>query len=261
MLRGRVFELVSFASGGLSASEGLSQVSVVIPALDEEESVGVVVSELLKLGVGQVVVVNNGSVDATASVALEAGAVVLTELERGYGAACLKGLSYLRDLSEPPLVVAFVDADLSDVPSQLCRVVAPLLLGSCDLVIGSRALGRRTQRALLPQARFGNVLATSLLEAFYGYGFTDLGPFRAMTWSSLELLDMRDRDFGWTVELQARVAKAGLRAVEVPVDYRARVGLSKITGTLSGTWRAGVKILGTIGALAFGDEGLSQLRL
>lgn len=259
-LRGEIFESLGSACA-VSAHGGLAEVSVVIPALDEEGSVGAVVSELLRLGVGEVIVVDNGSVDGTASVALEAGALVLSEPERGYGAACLKGLSYLRGLPEAPLVVAFADADLSDVPCQLWRVIAPLLAGSCDLVIGSRALGKRTERALLPQARFGNVLATSLLELLYGYGFTDLGPLRAMTWSSLELLEMRDRDFGWTVELQARAAKVSLRAVEVPVDYRARVGLSKITGTLSGTWRAGVKILGTIGALAFGDEGLSKLRL
>ena len=263
-MRGDLFEPLVM-KGEESAVEGVSAflggVSVVIPALDEEESVGVVVSELLELGVGRVVVVDNGSADATAEVARGAGGVVLYEEMRGYGAACLRGLSFLDEQPAAPLVVAFVDADLSDVPAQLWRVLYPLYDGSCELVIGTRALGKRTEGALLPQARFGNVLATSLLEAAYGYGFTDLGPLRAMTWRSFRSLGMRDRDFGWTVELQARAAKARLRVLEVPVDYRARVGHSKITGTLSGTWRAGVKILGTIGALLLGDEGLSGLKL
>jgi len=220
-------------------------VSVVIPALDEEASIGAVLADLPAALVREVVVVDNGSTDATAARAREAGARVVAEPRRGYGQACLTGLAALR----PCDVVAFLDADHSDHPDELPAVVAPILAGRADLVIGSRALGRAEPGALLPQQRFGNWLATRLIRLLWGARCTDLGPFRAISREALERLGMRDRDFGWTVEMQVRAIQEGLRVVEVPVSYRRRVGVSKIAGTVGGTLRAGVKILWTIAAL------------
>ncbi|MBM4045004.1 MAG: glycosyltransferase family 2 protein [Planctomycetes bacterium] len=218
------------------------RVSVVIPALNEEKSVGLVVAAIPRGLCGEIVVVNNGSTDATAQVAAVAGARVVDEPCRGYGAACLKGIASLA----PTDVVVFLDADYSDHPDEMPRVVTPILDGRADLVIGSRVLGSRERGALLPQAYFGNKLATFLIRLLYGVRFTDLGPFRAIRWDMLQKLRMADRDFGWTVEMQAKAAKMGLRVTEVPVSYRRRVGVSKITGTLRGTALAGWKIIYTI---------------
>jgi glycosyltransferase involved in cell wall biosynthesis len=171
---------------------------------------------------------------------------VVREERRGYGSACLRALAALR--ADPPDAVLFLDADGSDDPSEAPALIAPLAEGRADLVIGSRILGRREPGALTPQARFGNWLATRLIRFFYGARWTDLGPFRAVRWDALERLGMRDPDFGWTVEMQVKAAREGLRGVEVPVRYRRRIGRSKISGTLSGAVRAGVKILGTIAA-------------
>ena len=226
---------------------------VVIPARDEELSVGDVVASVLP-AVDAVVVVDNGSRDRTAALAREAGAVVVSEPRAGYGRACLAGLARVRALEVVPDTVLFLDADKSDDPADLEAVLAPIRDGSADLVIGSRVLGQRAGRveagALLPQARWGNALACALLRWRWGVRYTDLGPFRAVRWDALEALGMRDETFGWTVEMQVRAARAGLRAVEVPVGYRRRVGRSKITGTVNGTVRAGVKILWTVGAHA-----------
>jgi hypothetical protein len=164
---------------------------------------------------------------------------------RGYGSACLAGLDHLRRTG-PPGVVVFVDADYSDHPDELPRLVAPILAGEADLVIGSRVLGRRERGALLPQARAGNLVACFLIRLFYGHRFTDLGPFRAIRWDALERLEMSDPNFGWTAEMQVKAVRRGLRSTEVPVSYRRRVGVSKITGTVSGTLRAGYKILWTV---------------
>jgi len=196
--------------------------------------------------VRRVVVVDNGSRDGTAAAARAHGAIVVEEARRGYGSACLRGLSTLR--SAPPDAVLFLDADGSDDPSEAAALLEPLATGRADLVIGSRTLGEREPGALTPQARFGNWLATGLIHRFYGARWTDLGPFRAVRWDALERLCMRDPDFGWTVEMQVKAARAGLRGLEVPVRYRRRIGRSKISGTVSGSFRAGVKILGTIGA-------------
>jgi glycosyltransferase involved in cell wall biosynthesis len=218
------------------------RVAVVIPALDEERSLPLVLDALPKGLVDDVVVVDNGSADGTARVAAAAGARVVSEPRRGYGSACLAGVA-AADRAE---VVAFLDADFSDRPEELPLVLAPILEGRADLVVGSRTLGRRDRGALLPHARFGNWLATTLIRVLFGASFTDLGPFRAIRADALRRLEMRDRDFGWTVEMQVKAARHGLRCAEVPVSYRRRVGRSKISGTLRGTVGAARKILGTI---------------
>ena len=227
-------------------------VDVVIPALNEEDSLGLVLTDIPRAWVRRLVVVDNGSVDGTAAVARGHGAEVVTEPRRGYGSACLAGLAHLA--ADPPDIVVFLDADYSDHPDQLPRVVEPIVRGDAELVIGSRTLGERERGALLPQAVAGNKLACALVEALYDYRFTDLGPFRAITWSALERIGMRDRDFGWTVEMQIKAARFAIPSVEVPVSYRKRVGVSKITGTVTGTVRAGYKILYTIFAQYAEDE-------
>jgi glycosyltransferase involved in cell wall biosynthesis len=223
----------------------MPSLDVVIPALNEEASLPLVLAALPRPLVRRVVVADNGSLDATAVVARAAGALVVAAPRRGYGSACLAGLSYLRE-HEPPELVAFVDADYSDHPEELPRLIAPLLDGSADLVIGSRILGRRERGALLPQARAGNLVACLLIRLLYGHRFTDLGPFRAARWQALEALGMADTNFGWTAEMQVKALRRRLRVVEVPVSYRRRVGASKITGTVAGTVRAGYKILWTV---------------
>jgi glycosyltransferase involved in cell wall biosynthesis len=220
-------------------------IDVVIPALDEERSLPLVLADLPRPPVRRVVVADNGSTDGTARVAAAGGAVVVAARRRGYGSACLAALDYLRQ-NQPPDLVVFVDADYSDHPEELPRLVAPLLAGEADVVIGSRILGRRERGALLPQARAGNLVACALIRLLYGHRYTDLGPFRAASWQALGRLDMSDPDFGWTAEMQVKALRRGLRVTEVPVSYRRRVGVSKITGTLSGTMRAGYKILWTV---------------
>jgi glycosyltransferase involved in cell wall biosynthesis len=221
-------------------------VDVVIPALDEEGSLPLVLAGIPRPPVRRVVVADNGSTDGTARVAREGGAEVVEAPRRGYGSACLAGLDHLRRTG-PPEIVVFLDADFSDHPDELPRVVAPILAGRADLVIGSRVLGSREPGALLPQARAGNLVACALIRLFYGHRYTDLGPFRAIRWDALERLGMADPDFGWTAEMQVKALRRGLRVTDVPVSYRRRVGVSKITGTISGTVRAGVKILWTVG--------------
>lgn len=220
-------------------------VDVVIPAFNEEGSIARVIEALAGTDVRRVVVADNNSIDATARVARESGAEVISAVRQGYGSACLAGLEHLRSTG-PPDIVVFVDADYSDFPEELPTLVAPIRDDGVDLVIGSRILGRRERGSLLPQARVGNWIAALLIRWLYGHRYTDLGPFRAVRWPALERLQMRDPDFGWTVEMQVKAIRAGLGIVEVPVSYRARVGVSKITGTFSGTLRAGYKILLTI---------------
>jgi glycosyltransferase involved in cell wall biosynthesis len=216
-------------------------VAVIIPALDEEDAVGRVLADIPPPYRDRILVVDNGSRDKTAERADAGGARVLREPERGYGAACLRGLAALAEA--PPHIVVFLDADYSDDPAEMPALVMPLLRGDADLTIGSRVLGKRERGALPPHARFGNTLATCLIRWLYGARYTDLGPFRAATWEALTRLDMKDRDFGWTVEMQVKAARAGLRVLEVPVSYRRRVGRSKISGTVRGTVHAGKKIL------------------
>jgi glycosyltransferase involved in cell wall biosynthesis len=225
------------------------EVAVVIPALDEEATLPAVIAAVPRAGAGwtvrEVVVADNGSRDRTADVARAAGATVVEEPRRGYGAACLAALAHLR--RDPPAVVAFLDADGSDDASQLGELLAPLVGGAADLVIGSRVLGAREPGALAPVQAFGNRLSAVLMRLLFGARFTDLGPFRAIGWDALERLRMRDRDFGWTVEMQTRALRARLRCTEVPARYRRRRGgASKVAGTVRGSVAAGVKILATL---------------
>ncbi len=189
---------------------------------------------------------DNASTDGTAEVAKHHGATVVREPRRGYGSACLAGLRTLAAGPVPPDIVVFLDADYSDHPDELPRLVAPLVDARADLVVGSRTLGTAEPGALLPQARWGNRLASWLIGKLYGLRVTDLGPFRAIRWTSLQELGMADPNFGWTAEMQVKAARAGLRYEEVPVSYRRRVGVSKITGTVRGTVAAGWKILYTV---------------
>ena len=218
-------------------------VDVVIPALNEEGAIGKVLEGLTDPRLRRIVVADNGSSDQTAAVAARRGAIVLFEPRRGYGQACLAALD--RVAEDPPDVVAFIDADFSDDPADVSAVLDRLDAGA-DLVIGSRTRGRAEKGALLPQARFGNWLATALVARLYGVAFTDLGPLRAVRYEALRRLRMCDTNFGWTVEMQVKAAKAGLRCAEVSVAYRPRIGTSKVTGTVWGSVRAGHKILWTI---------------
>lgn len=223
----------------------MSTVVVIIPAVDEEEAIGRVVRDVPAFA-SEVIVVDNGSRDATAAVARAAGARVVVEPRRGYGQACLAGIRAAGAAD----VLAFLDGDYSDYPEQLAEVVAPLLSGEADLVIGSRRRGRRAKGAHPWHAVMGTRLCVALMNLLIGTAATDLGPFRAITAAALRRLDMRDRSFGWTVEMQVKARRRGLRVREVPVDYRPRLGRSKISGTLAGSLRAGTRILGTIARYA-----------
>lgn len=219
---------------------------VIIPAFNEENSVGNVVREIPGTLIDEIVVVNNNSNDQTALEAARAGATVLHEPIQGYGRACLRGIAYAHNRQQKPDVIVFIDADYSDYPAEMTQVVAPILAGKADLVIGSRALGKRQRGSMTPQQLVGNWLATTLLRWLYGVRYTDLGPFRAIRFDSLMALNMRDTTYGWTVEMQLKAAKQGLRVTEVPVSYRKRIGFSKISGTVKGTVLAGYKIITTI---------------
>ncbi|MDX1502130.1 MAG: glycosyltransferase family 2 protein [Thermoanaerobaculia bacterium] len=220
-------------------------IDVVIPAFNEEASLPLVLAAVPRPPVRRIVVCDNRSTDGTGEAARRGGAEVVAEIRPGYGSACLAALAHLRRTSPPDMVV-FLDADYSDHPEELPAVVAPILAGEADLVVGSRVLGERERGALLPQARAGNLVACLLIRLLYGHRYTDLGPFRAIRWEALERLGMSDPDFGWTAEMQVKALRRGLRVTEVPVRYRKRVGVSKITGTVRGTVLAGYKILATV---------------
>lgn len=221
-------------------------VNVIIPAFNEENGIGEVIREIPKELVWEIVVINNASTDNTELIAKKAGATVLHEPVPGYGRACLKGIEYLMHKQPAPDVVVFLDADHSDYPEEIYEILRPIIEGKADLVIGSRALGKKEAGSMTPQQVFGNWLATRLLKLFYGVKFTDLGPFRAIRFNKLIELEMQDKTYGWTVEMQLKAAKKGLKCVEVPVRYRKRIGFSKISGTVKGTIMAGYKILATI---------------
>jgi glycosyltransferase involved in cell wall biosynthesis len=222
-------------------------VDVLIPALNEEESLPLVLAAIPRHVVRSVYVIDNGSTDATARVAVQGGAQLLSESQRGYGAACLRGVHEVTALEKPPDVVVFLDADFSDDPSELPWLLEPIRAGSADLVIGSRALGQAEPGSLALQQRVGNRVAVSMIQFIYGQRYTDLGPFRAVRLPALVALGMVDAGYGWTVEMQVKAARAGLRIAEVPVSYRRRVGgRSKISKTIKGTVGASYKILFTI---------------
>jgi glycosyltransferase involved in cell wall biosynthesis len=221
-------------------------IHVIIPAVNEELSILKVLDAIPRDLVAEIIVVNNGSTDSTAQIARGASVTVLDEPERGYGNACMRGIEYCKMQRPAPDVVVFLDADLSDYPEEMRALVQPIIENQADLVIGSRALGKREKGSMTVPQIFGNWLATSLLKLLFGVKFTDLGPFRAIRFSSLLRLNMQDTTYGWTVEMQLKSAKQKLQSMEVPVGYRKRIGVSKISGTAKGTIMAGYKILYTI---------------
>ena len=221
-------------------------IDVVIPAYNEEQSIGKVISDLPKELVREIVVVSNNSTDNTEEVAAKAGATVLVEKRKGYGAACLKGIEYLKNKEDRADIVLFIDGDYSDFPAEAINVVQPILDGKAEMVIGSRALGKKEKGSMTIPQRFGNWLSTRLIKLIYKVKFTDLGPFRAITFDKLIEIDMKDQTFGWTCEMQVKAAKLKVKSVEVPVNYRKRIGVSKVSGTIKGAFMAGYKILWTI---------------
>ncbi len=221
-------------------------IDVIIPAFNEENAVGKVIDDLPLSLIRHVVVCDNGSTDDTAQAAQSRGAVVVYEKRKGYGSACQRGLAYLRQLEKEPDFIVFLDADYSDYPNELPDLVSPMLKTDYELVIGSRVLGQVEKGALTLPQRFGNRLATVLMKILFGVQFTDLGPFRAVRYKSLEKMNMKDPDYGWTVEMQIKAAQMGMKSLEVPVSYRQRIGTSKVSGTIRGVIGAGTKILGLI---------------
>lgn len=218
-------------------------ISVIIPACNEEESLPFVINALPRYRINDVIIVDNGSTDKTAEVAAAAGCRVVYEGVKGYGRACLAGIAALNSRTE---VVVFIDGDFSDHPDQLLRLIEPIIRSGYDLVIGSRMLGRREEGAMPPAAYYGNKLACFLIRKFWNVRYTDLGPFRAIRLPALQRLKMQDENFGWTIEMQIKAVEQSLKVKEVPVDYRRRIGRSKISGTITGTILAGGKILWTI---------------
>jgi glycosyltransferase involved in cell wall biosynthesis len=218
-------------------------IAVIIPAYNEEKSIGKVINDLPKEWVTSIIVCNNNSSDQTKTVALAHGAIVVDAPQPGYGNACLKGIEFLKNQLQKPDIVVFIDGDYSDYPEELPNVVRPILEEEMDMVVGSRELGERKEGSMTTVQIFGNWLATTLIRWFYGYNFTDLGPFRAIKWEKLIALQMVDKNYGWTVEMQIKAAKNKLKTCEVPVNYRPRIGVSKVSGTLKGAFLAGYKIL------------------
>lgn len=223
----------------------MTDIKVIIPAYNEADSIASVIKDIPEI-VSEVVVVNNNSTDHTARNAREAGATVLTENRMGYGYACLKGINYISQQSKLPDIIVFMDGDYSDYPEELSKVVRPIIENKVDLVIGARTKDLREEGSMTPQQVFGNKLATTLMKWFFGASFTDLGPFRAIKYDKLLALDMEDKTYGWTVEMQLKALRKGFVYVEVPVRYKKRIGVSKVSGTLKGTIFAGVKILSWI---------------
>jgi glycosyltransferase involved in cell wall biosynthesis len=222
-----------------------SIIDVIIPAFNEQHSIGLVVREIPDF-VRNIVVVNNNSSDDTKTNAIRAGAVVEDEPIKGYGKACLKGMDFIKGLQVPPNIVVFLDADYSDDPREMPAVVRPIAEENFDFVIGSRSKGKREKGSMTFPQVFGNWLATGLMYWLYQADFSDLGPFRAIKWERLLELNMKDQNFGWTVEMQVKAVKNHLKVTEVPVSYKKRVGTSKVSGTVKGTIMAGYKIIWTI---------------
>lgn len=223
----------------------MKKISVIIPAYNEERAIGLVINEI-PTEVSEIIVVSNNSTDNTIEVAKKAEATVLSEDRKGYGYACLKGLEYLANKPEKPDIVVFIDGDYSDFPSELSNIVEPILLKNIDFVIGARVPELREKNSMTPQQIFGNWLATFLMKILYNAKYTDLGPFRAIKYEKLLALEMEDKTYGWTVEMQLKVLKQKMTYTEIPVHYKNRIGVSKVSGTVKGTIMAGIKIIGWI---------------
>jgi glycosyltransferase involved in cell wall biosynthesis len=221
-------------------------VDIIIPAYNESLSIQSVVSDITHSFVRHVIVVSNGSTDQTEELAARAGAVALNEPRKGYGYACLEGMRWAATQNPPADIIVFMDGDYSDYASEMPDLIAPILRNEADVVIGSRALGNREKGSMTMPQVFGNWLATRMIDILYGFRFTDLGPYRAVRYDSLMALGMSDKTYGWTVEMQVRALRKKLRCTEVPVNYRKRIGVSKVSGTVKGTVMAGYKIITTI---------------
>jgi glycosyltransferase involved in cell wall biosynthesis len=226
------------------------KIIVIIPAFNEEASIGKVIQEIPEI-VSEIIVVSNNSTDSTAEVAKNAGATVLFESKKGYGYACLKGMDYISEKSEKPSIIVFLDGDYSDYPAELLKLVAPIQEDNYDFVVGSRVSKWREKGSMTFPQRFGNGLATFLMKLFFNANFTDLGPFRAIKYNKLLQLNMQDKTYGWTVEMQLKAIKQNFSYIEVPVHYKNRIGVSKVSGTIKGAIFAGIKILGWIFKYSF----------
>lgn len=224
-------------------------IKVIIPAYNEADSIAKVVQDIPK--VSEIIVVNNNSIDATAENAKKAGATVLTEKQKGYGYACLKGMEYISKQKTKPDIIVFLDGDYSDFPEELTKITQPIITNNIDFVLGARIKKLRETGAMTPQQIFGNWLATFLMKLFFNAKFTDLGPFRAIKYHKLLALKMEDKTYGWTIEMQLKVLKQNMTYVEIPVNYRNRIGVSKVSGTLKGSVLAGIKILSWIFKYSF----------
>ena len=220
-------------------------IKVIIPAFNEADSITKVINAIPQ-SVNEIIVVNNNSTDKTEENARKAGATVITEENRGYGYACLKGLHYIANKPQKPNIIVFLDGDYSDYPEELTKIVAPIIEKNIDFVIGARVKSLREAGSMTKPQIFGNWLATSLMKLFFGATFTDLGPFRAIKYDKLLALNMIDKTYGWTVEMQLKALKQKLTYTEVPVNYRNRIGVSKVSGTIKGSIFAGAKILSWI---------------
>ncbi|WP_339875791.1 glycosyltransferase family 2 protein [Olleya marilimosa] len=220
----------------------MTKIKVIIPAYNEQDSIAQVIKDIPSI-VDEVIVVSNNSTDLTEANAKNAGATVLQENNKGYGYACLKGMDYIAKQDSKPEIVVFLDGDYSDYPEELTKIVAPIIDQNMDFVIGARVKKLREEGSMMPQQVFGNWLATTLMSLFFGAKFSDLGPFRAIKYDKLLALNMVDKTYGWTVEMQLKVLKQKLSYIEVPVNYRNRIGVSKVSGTIKGSIFAGVKIL------------------
>lgn len=228
----------------------MPKIKVIIPAYNEQDSIANVIRDIPKT-VEEVIVINNNSTDNTVINAKNAGATVLTENNKGYGYACLKGMDYIAKLSEKPDIIVFLDGDYSDYPEELTKLTAPIINDNIDFVIGSRVKELREGGSMTPQQVFGNWLATFLMSLFFNAKFTDLGPFRAIKYNKLLALNMVDKTYGWTVEMQLKALKQKLTYIEIPVRYKQRIGVSKVSGTVKGSIFAGFKILGWIFKYSF----------
>ncbi len=224
----------------------MMNIRVIIPAFNEQNALGKVLEEIPVEFVKEIIVVDNASTDNTAQIAINLGVTLLKESRKGYGNACLKAIDYIASLDEPTDIVVFLDADYSDYPREMNQLINPIVKDNYDLVIGSRTLGEKERGSMTIYQVFGNWLATKLVRILYHIKFTDLGPFRAIKFDKLLLLSMQDKNYGWTVEMQIKAAKHKLRCIEVPANYRKRIGFSKVSGTLKGTILAGYKIIWTI---------------